>query len=174
MSTRETSADDKADAQSLRIGDVARLVQTTPRTIRYYEEIGLLPPAPGRPSGGHRLYSEDEVERLREVMRMKNLLGLSLEELKTVLAAEEARAEVRAQLRREDVDSKRRHELLSEALGHLDRQLELVRRRAGELARLDDELSETRKRVRRKLRELDAQADATFPPQLQTSTEAQP
>ena len=35
----------------LRIGDVARLVGTTPRTIRYYEEIGLLPEAPERPSG---------------------------------------------------------------------------------------------------------------------------
>jgi DNA-binding transcriptional MerR regulator len=134
---------------SLRIGDVARLVGTTPRTIRYYEEIGLLSEAPERPSGRHRLYSEDEVERLREVMRMKELLGLSLEELKTVLAAEEARAEVRAQLRREDVDAERRHELLAEALGHLDRQLELVRRRAGELARLEGELSDTRKRVKR-------------------------
>ncbi len=97
---------------SLRIGDVARLVGTTPRTIRYYEEIGLLPEAPARPSGRHRLYTEVEVERLRELMRLKDLLGLSLEELKTLLSAEEARAEVRAQLRREDVDSVRRRELL--------------------------------------------------------------
>jgi len=150
--------------QSLRIGDVARLVGTTPRTIRYYEEIGLLPEAPMRPSGRHRVYSDAEVERLREVMRLKDLLGVSLEELKTLLAAEDARAEVRAQLRREDVDSERRRELLGEALGHIDRQLALVRRRAGELARLEGELSDTRKRVRRKMRELDAQADATFPP----------
>ncbi len=42
---------------SLRIGDVARLVGTTPRTIRYYEEIGLLPEAPARPSGSHRIYT---------------------------------------------------------------------------------------------------------------------
>ena len=40
--------------QSLRIGDVARLVGTTPRTIRYYEEIGLLPEARSRPSGRSR------------------------------------------------------------------------------------------------------------------------
>jgi DNA-binding transcriptional MerR regulator len=143
--------------QSLRIGDVARLVGTTPRTIRYYEEIGLLPEAPARPSGRHRLYSDVEVERLREVMRLKDLLGVSLEELKTLLAAEEARAEVRAQLRREDVDADSRRDLLSEALGHIDRQLELVRRRAAELSRLEDELSQTRKRVRRKMREHDAQ-----------------
>jgi len=89
---------------SLRIGDVARQLDTTPRTLRYWEEIGLLGEGAGRPSGRHRSYSEVEVERLREVMRLKSLLGLSLEELKTLLAAEEARAEVRAQLRRENVD----------------------------------------------------------------------
>jgi DNA-binding transcriptional MerR regulator len=138
----------------LRIGDVARLVGTTPRTIRYYEEIGLLPEAPARPSGQHRTYTDAEVERLREVMRLKNLLGVSLEELKTLLSVEEARAAVRAQLRREDVDAERRRELLEEALGHIDRQLELVEHRAAELAKLKEELCQTRARVRRKLREL--------------------
>jgi DNA-binding transcriptional MerR regulator len=141
---------------SLRIGDVARLVGTTPRTIRYYEEIGLLPEAHTRPSGQHRLYTQAEVERLREVMRLKELLGVSLDELKTLLAAEEARAEVRAQLQREDVQPERRRELLDEALGHLERQLALVRHRSLELAKLEHELSETRKRVKRKIRELES------------------
>jgi DNA-binding transcriptional MerR regulator len=153
-----------AHEASLRIGDVAKLAGTTPRTIRYYEEIGLLPEAPSRPSGRHRLYSEAEVERLREVMRLKDLLGVSLEQLKTLLSAEEARAEVRAQLRRDDVEPDRRRELLEEALGHIDRQLELVRNRAGELQKLEHELCETRKRARRKVRELDAQQAGAFPP----------
>jgi MerR family transcriptional regulator, repressor of the yfmOP operon len=138
---------------SLRIGDVARLAGTTPRTIRYYEEIGLLPESPSRPSGGHRLYTQAEVDRLREAMRLKELLGVSLGELKELLAAEEARAAVRAELRREDVDPARRRELLLEALGHLDRQLELVEHRASELSKLHSELAATRQRVRRKLRE---------------------
>jgi DNA-binding transcriptional MerR regulator len=141
---------------ALRIGDVAKLVGTTPRTIRYYEEIGLLPQEPERPSGGHRVYTEAEVQRLREVMRLKELLGVTLEELKTLLAAEESRATVRAQLRREDVEPPRRRALLEESLGHIDRQLELVEHRAAELSTLKSELSETRKRVRRKIRELDA------------------
>jgi MerR family transcriptional regulator, repressor of the yfmOP operon len=153
-----------ARPDSLRIGDVARLLDTTPRTIRYYEEIGLLPEAPARPSGQHRIYTAAEVERIREVMRLKDLLGVSLEELKTLLTAEEARAEVRAQLRRDDVVPERRRELLTEALGHIDRQLELVRHRAAELAKLQHELSETRKRVKRKVRELDAHAAGAFPP----------
>jgi len=149
---------------SLRIGDVARLAGTTPRTIRYYEEIGLLPQTPARVSGQHRLYTQAEVERLREVMRLKDLLGVTLEELKTLLAAEESRAAVRAQLRREDVDPTRRRELLAEALGHIDRQLELVEHRAEELAGLKRELCDTRKRVRRRIRELDAHAEGAFPP----------
>jgi MerR family transcriptional regulator, repressor of the yfmOP operon len=151
-------------SDSLRIGDVARLLGTTPRTIRYYEEFGLLPEAPARPSGQHRIYTGAEVDRIREVMRLKDLLGVSLEELKTLLTAEEARAEVRAQLRRDDVDPERRRELLAEALGHIDRQLALVRHRASELTKLEDELSETRKRVRRKIRGLDAAREGSFPP----------
>ena len=139
--------------ESLRIGDVARLVGTTPRTIRYYEEIGLLPEAPTRPAGQHRLYTQSEVERLSEVMRLKHLLGVSLEELKTLLTAEEARAEVRAQLQRDDVDASRRQELLHVALGHIERQLELVRNRAVELTKLEQELTDTRKRVMRRIRE---------------------
>jgi DNA-binding transcriptional MerR regulator len=93
------TASRSAPEHSLRIGDVARLAGTTPRTIRYYEEIGLLPAAPERPAGGHRLYAPADVERLRGVMRLKELLGVSLHDLKELLAAEEARAAVRAQLR---------------------------------------------------------------------------
>ncbi|HEX4187201.1 MAG TPA: MerR family transcriptional regulator [Solirubrobacteraceae bacterium] len=162
--------DGAARSASMRIGDVARLLGTTPRTIRYYEEIGLLPEAPARPAGQHRMYDHDEVERISEVMRLKHLLGVTLEELKTLLAAEDARAEVRAQLRRDDVDPDRRRELLSEALGHIDRQLELVRHRAAELARLEHELGETRKRVKRKIRGLEAAREGSFPPSEEMTT----
>lgn len=156
-----------SDVTNLRIGDVAKLVGTTPRTIRYYEEIGLLAETPARHSGQHRLYTEVEIERLREVMRLKDLLGVSLDELKTLLAAEEARALVRAKLKREDVDPQRRRELLLEALGHLERQLELVRHRSQELEKLREDLCDRRKRVKRKIRELDliAPKDADRSPQ---------
>ncbi len=138
----------------LRIGDVAKLAGTTPRTIRYYEELGLLAGAPERPSGGHRLYTQAEVERLREVIRLKQLLGVTLDELKDLLTAEEARAAVRAQLRRDDVHPERRRELLNEALGHLDRQLELVEHRASELSKLRHELTNTRNTVLGRLAEI--------------------
>ena len=159
-----------ARGADLRIGDVARLVGTTPRTIRYYEEIGLLEGAAQRPSGSHRLYSEQDLERLREVMRLRELLGVSLDELKTLLAAEEARAELRTQLRRDDVAPECRRELLNEALGHIERQLGLVRRRAGELAKLEAELADKRRLVRKRLRELaEDEGEAPAGPNAQSS-----
>jgi DNA-binding transcriptional MerR regulator len=143
-----------ATATALRIGEVARRVGTTPRTIRYYEEIGLLPVEGGRESGRHRLYGERDVQRLRDALRLKELLGVSLDELKELLEAEEARAALREEWQHGDPGAARREEMLHESLRHLDRQLELVRRRRYEIAALERELADKRRRVTRKLREL--------------------
>jgi DNA-binding transcriptional MerR regulator len=150
-----TVAPPQTSSPPLRIGDVARIVGTTPRTIRYYEEIGLLPDTQAtRPPGQHRLYSEAEIERLREIIRLKRLTGVTLDELKTLIEAEEARATIRRELD-DTEDPGRRRELLKRAVGHLDRQLELVDRRARELAGLQEELQARRRRVLTRLRELD-------------------
>ena len=85
--------------EQLRIGEVAKLTGTTPRTIRYYEEIGLLPAAGDREPGAHRTYEEGDVERLTELLRLKDLLGVSLEELKELVTAEDARAALRREWR---------------------------------------------------------------------------
>jgi DNA-binding transcriptional MerR regulator len=136
----------------LRIGDVAKRAGTTPRTIRYYEEIGLLPAPGGREPGAHRTYAEADVERLTELLALKDLLGVSLEELKELVEAEGARAELRREWRGGVEDPVRRHEILEESLGHISRQLELVRRRREEIAGLEAELIAKRKRVRGLLR----------------------
>jgi MerR family transcriptional regulator, repressor of the yfmOP operon len=138
----------------LRIGDVAELTGATPRTIRYYEEIGLLPAPAGRQSGRHRTYSEADVQRLRELLALKRLLGVSLEELKELAAAEGARAALRREWGTVE-DPERREEILREGLGHLDRQLALVRRRRDEIASLERDLAATRRRLRERLRELE-------------------
>ena len=65
------SATRAATPPALRIGEVAKRVGTTPRTIRYYEEIGLLPSEGGREAGRHRLYGERDVERLRDALRLQ-------------------------------------------------------------------------------------------------------
>ena len=142
---------------ALRIGEVARRTGTTPRTIRYYEEIGLLPAGAGRPSGSHRSYGEDDVERLQDLLRLKDLLGLSLEELGEVATAESARAALRREWREEEPDYGRRRQILEEAGGHIDRQLELVRRRQRDLESLERELVASRKRVGKRRRELAAE-----------------
>ena len=138
---------------ALRIGELARRAGTTPRTIRYYEELGLLPGRPARPSGGHRLYGEDDVRHVRELMRLRELLGLSLEELGAVVEAEEARAMLRAEFEGGVSDPVRLREILTQARNHLDLQLSLVRRRAGELAALQDDLESRRARLTRLLSE---------------------
>ena len=92
---------------------------TTPRTIRYYEEIGLLPGG-GRAARPARtaLYDEEDVERLEEVLRLKQLLGVSLDELRELVAAERARAALRAEWQRgRRAGAGRQREILEEALG---------------------------------------------------------
>ena len=142
--------------RSLRIGQVAALTGTTPRTIRYYEEIGLLPAAPEREPGSHRVYLEADVERLREVVRLKRLLGLSLDELRELSAAEAARAARLAEWRGGVEDPVRRRKIIEEGLTYVERQRELLRRRRDELDELERELVARRRRLRTRLRELSA------------------
>jgi len=138
---------------SLRIGEVAELTGTTPRTIRYYEELGLLAPGAGRPAGAHRAYDEADVERLRELLRLRRVLGLSLEELSELSAEESARA-ARLKEWHDGVDDPvRRREILEDAIGYVELQLSLVRRRREELDELEAELLAKRRRVRGRLRD---------------------
>jgi DNA-binding transcriptional MerR regulator len=141
-------------SEELRIGEVAKLTGTTPRTIRYYEEIGLLPDPGDRVPGAHRSYREEDVERLTELLRLKDLLGVSLEELKELVSAEDARAALRREWDSGIEDPVRRRQVLDESLGHIAGQLELVRRRRDEFAKLEEELLARRRRVRELLREL--------------------
>jgi DNA-binding transcriptional MerR regulator len=140
-------------SKSLRIGEVAELTGTTPRTIRYYEEIGLLPGG-DRVQGKHRSYTEADVERVREIIRLRDLLGLSLDQLSELLAAESARAELRREYAQAE-DPATRGRILEEALGHIATQLGLVRQRRHELEQLERELVEKRRTVQTRLAELD-------------------
>jgi MerR family transcriptional regulator, repressor of the yfmOP operon len=141
--------------RKLRIGEVARLTGTTPRTVRYYEEIGLLPESSPRERGAHRTYTEADVERMHELVHLRDLLGVSLDELRELVAAEDARAALRREWRSGVEDPVRQREILEEALAHVDRQLGLVRRRRDQIAQLEDELSAKRKRIGRRLRRVE-------------------
>ena len=145
-----TTTTEPAQERPLRIGELAELTGTTPRTIRYYEEIGLLGGGE-RPQGKHRSYSPEDVERVREIVRLRDLLGLSLEQLSRLVEAETARAGIRREYRRSE-DPKRRRKLLEKALGHIETQLELVRERRQELEQLEGELSEKHRDVSQRLK----------------------
>ena len=132
--------------RSYRIGDVAERVGVTTRTIRYYEELGLLGTAAARTKGAHRLYTEADIARLEELIRLRDLLGLSLEELVALAEAEEARAALRDQWA-ESASDRERARIVKEAIPLVEQQLELVRGRQQRLAEFADELSEKLRRL---------------------------
>jgi DNA-binding transcriptional MerR regulator len=128
-----------ATDSALRIGEVAQRVGVTPRTIRYYEERGLLGRAAGRPKGSHRVYGEADVVRLQELIRLRDLLGLTLEELTALAEAEEARADLRDRWAGSSSDLERGR-IVDAAIPLVERQLELVRARQTTLADFAAEL----------------------------------
>ena len=136
----------------IRIGELAERTGVTPRTIRYYEEIGLLPGG-SRAKGTHRLYIDADVERVAELTRLRDLLNLSLDDLKQLVEAEEARAELRKRFE-STVSDAERLDIVEQALPHVETQLELVRRRKRELERLESELADKRRRLVARRREL--------------------
>jgi MerR family transcriptional regulator, Zn(II)-responsive regulator of zntA len=68
----------------LRIGELAAKLGLNPKTIRYYEEVGLLPEPP-RTAAGYRLYTQDDYQRLHFILKAKKI-GLTLEEIGEILA----------------------------------------------------------------------------------------
>jgi DNA-binding transcriptional MerR regulator len=72
------------------IEQVATRTGFTKRTLRYYEEVGLLPPT-GRTEGNYRRYSEADIERLERIKNLRGLLGFSLNEIRELLEAEDER-----------------------------------------------------------------------------------
>ena len=136
----------------MRIGEVAERAGTTTRTIRYYEELGLLDGPSGRAKGKHRSYVDEDVERLLELIRLRELLGVSLEELKTIVEAEDARAALRREWHAGAAGG-RRTEILHEALNHVATQLELVRARRLALESLEQELVAKRRKIKARLKE---------------------
>lgn len=112
-----------------RIDEVAARTGLTKRTLRYYEEIGLLDP-PTRTEGGYRLYTAADVQRLERIKRLKSLLGFSLAEIRDLVRAEEEREQVRVAWHKETN--------LQARLTHLNEAETLVRR---ELRMVEEKLA---------------------------------
>jgi DNA-binding transcriptional MerR regulator len=100
------------------IEQVATSTGLTKRTLRYYEEVGLLPPT-GRTEGNYRRYSEEDIERIKRIKELRDLLGFSLADIRQLLQAEEERGLIKLAYQQEtDADGK---------IAQLDRSDELIR-----------------------------------------------
>ncbi|HEX8026150.1 MAG TPA: MerR family transcriptional regulator, partial [Candidatus Limnocylindrales bacterium] len=110
--------------------EVAAEVGLTTRSIRYYEEIGLL--APARSGGAYRLYEPEDVERLRFIKGLRDDAGFSLSEIGQLLEDEAARLRNKARYKATD-DPTERRALALDGIARIDRQIETLR---GKIARL--------------------------------------
>jgi DNA-binding transcriptional MerR regulator len=117
-----------------RIGEVAKLTGVTTRTLRYWEELGLLQPA-SRTDGGERIYGAGDVRRVTRIRDWQELLGFSLDEVKAVLSTGDVDVldRVHFELRDGEVSLERRRALLDEAIAAND---QLVGRLEDTLARI--------------------------------------
>jgi DNA-binding transcriptional MerR regulator len=120
-----------SDRESLSISEVCKRSGLSARTVRYYEELGLLPGVRRR-AGGRRIYGADELDRLRFITRLK-ALGLALEEIGELNAVHAIGGSTRAMLARLD-------ELLARRLREVDA-------RISELGSLRDQICKYRDHV---------------------------
>ncbi len=82
----------------IRIGDAATRVGVSPRTLRYYEELGLLTPSIYT-AGGERRYTSADLELLERIIGLRDALGMNLEEIREFLALETRLEELRVSYR---------------------------------------------------------------------------
>jgi DNA-binding transcriptional MerR regulator len=143
----------RSDETYLLIGEVSEATGLTQRTIRYYEELGLLPP-PSRTQGDYRLYSESDVSRLREIVRLKRLLGFTLSEIKEIVEGDEARSQLHSEYHATD-NAATRLLKLDEARSVTIGQLAMVERKLDQMRDLRDDLIARLARYEQKRLELD-------------------
>jgi len=138
-----------------RIGEVAKLTGVTTRTLRYWEELGLLQPSSYRASG-ERLYSATDMARVSRIRNLQELLGFSLAEVRTVLNAGDVDVldRVRSELKSENLSPSRHRELLDEGIVANDQLLERLDETLARIQAFRDERAESGVRLRDARREL--------------------
>jgi DNA-binding transcriptional MerR regulator len=123
----------------LSIGEAATAAGVTPRTLRYYEELGLLQPA-AHSLGGARRYVEVDLARIARIRELQQLMGFNLEEIGQILAAEDSLERIRGEYLSGKPTSRRRRELLAEAIEINDRLRDQVRQKVSRIAGFLEEL----------------------------------
>ena len=101
------------------IEQVSAQTGLTKRTLRYYEEVGLLPPT-DRTEGNYRRYTEADIKRLDKIKKLRDLLGFSLADIREIMEAEDERGQIKVAYKNETEAAAK--------IGQLDRSDELIRR----------------------------------------------
>jgi DNA-binding transcriptional MerR regulator len=130
----------------LRIGEAAEQAGVSSRTLRYYEELGLLRPA-RHSAGGARRYSDEDVARLRRIRELQELLGFDLGEIRDILRNEDQLAELRSEVQA-GVSPERHRQILAEAVEINDRMRSVVGGKQDRLQAMMQELDAKARRYR--------------------------
>ena len=159
MTHRRTPEEQPETSEAyLQIGEVAERTGVTQRTLRFYEEKGLLKP-PSRLEGGFRLYSEDDVQRVEQIRRLQTLLGFTLADIKEMVEAEEVKSQLRAEYRK-DADIADRRAKLSRAQEVTERQVAVVEQKLAALEEMRANLQQKLENYRTWIAQLDEKAAA--------------
>lgn len=143
-----TQATIPSNSPMFRIGEVAKLTDLTTRTLRYWEEIGLVRPT-SYGANGQRCYSREDVTRVARISDLQRLLGFSLAEVRVVLDTEEVDVldRVRSELRCGNPSAVRQRELLDEAIAANDQLLTRLEDTLERIGKFRDERIETARRL---------------------------
>lgn len=160
MRPKQTGALPAADDEEpyLQIGEVAERTSVTQRTLRFYEEKGLLKP-PTRMEGGFRLYSEADIQRVERIKRLKQLLGFRLAEIKEMVEAEEVKLQLKAEYRPDAALSQKRAQLVR-AIEVTERQCTLIGQKVAALTEMQSKLDVRLATFRGLLKDLDARVES--------------
>jgi DNA-binding transcriptional MerR regulator len=165
-------SDATAPTRLLRIQEVAAETGLTPRSIRYYEELGLLSPA-ARSEGAYRLYDSEDLDRLRFIRGLRDDAGFSLAEIGRLLEEEVARERNRARFRT-TTDPLERRRIVTEALATVDRQVATLRIKIARLEAMVAEAEDRRAHLAGHLADLDAGREPAHPPMAPVSSPGRP
>ncbi len=136
----------------MKIGEVSKVVGITPRTIRYYEELGLLPPI-AHTDGGTRKYTSRDIARLTRIKELQTIFGFSLGDIKILLMAEDDYERLREEWKNTQ-SKKRQREIIQEAKKVNDSMLLEIEKRLIKMKSFKKELLEKAERLEVKLSDL--------------------
>lgn len=135
-------------AATLTVRDAAARLDVTPRTLKYYEELGIVVPV--RSEGGYRLYEQADLDKLTRVLRMRSL-GFSFPVITAMLQQPMEAPVEGGRPRLSNASLKTLRETLTEQLGTLDARVAQVRRELKEAALLQAQLRRDLDYVERRL-----------------------